>query len=139
MSDIFFSNIDEAPVPPAEVRIRALTAQPRRDRARVDVHFALTPFQQRPNLEVSIADRDGREVAALSVVEAIDAKMDFTMHLRQAETSGHYTVELLVFYADVEAQAPSNGGQPSAGQLLAKARQVVDRKSVQFEIPPNAL
>ena len=35
MSDIFFSNIDEAPVPPAEVRIRSLTAQPRRDRFRL--------------------------------------------------------------------------------------------------------
>ncbi|MEX2143293.1 MAG: hypothetical protein WD740_01750 [Anaerolineales bacterium] len=135
MTDLFFSNIDEAPVPPGEVRIRELAAEPRRDRARIDVSFALTPFQKRPNLELLICDEAGREMAALSVVEAIDPKMDFTMHLRQAETGGHYTLELLVFYADVEAHATTNGGQPSASEILSKARQVVDRRTIEFEIP----
>lgn len=135
MSDIFFSNIDEAPVPPAEVRIRQLTAKPRRDRARIDVHFALTPFQQRPNIEVAINDGAGRQVSALSIVEAIDPAMDFTMHLRQADTGGHYTLELLVFYADIETQAAANGRQTSAGEILASAKQVVDRAQVEFDLP----
>jgi hypothetical protein len=137
MTDLFFSNIDEAPVPPAEVRIRELSATPRPDRARIDVSFALTPFQRRPNLELLIADSAGREAAALSVVEAIDPQMDFTMHLRQADTAGHYTLEMLVFYADVEAQAAANGGQPSAGEILSKARQVVDRRMIEFDVPAN--
>ena len=135
MSDIFFSNIDEAPVPPAEVRIRELAAKPRRDRARIDVHFALTPFQQRPNIEVAINDSAGRQVSALSIVEAIDPVMDFTMHLREAQTGGQYTLEMLVFYADVETHAPANGGQTSAGEILASAKQLVDRRLVEFEVP----
>ncbi|MEX2160992.1 MAG: hypothetical protein WD751_03675 [Anaerolineales bacterium] len=143
MSDIFFTNTDEIPLPPDEVRIRELAATPRPDGGRIKVHFALTPFQRRPNIEASIRNEEGREVSALSIVEAIDASMDFTMHLREAITGGRYTLELLVFYADVEAQA-ANGSQAdysqrSAGEVLEKARQIVDRRQVEFEIPNAGL
>lgn len=134
MSDIFFTNIDEAPVPPDEVRIRELTAQPRPDGVRIKVHFALTPFQKRPNIEVDITNAEGRQVAAFEVVEAIDPKMDVTMHIREARPSGHYTLGMSVFYADIESQAPADGTQASAGDLLAKARQVVDQRRIQFEV-----
>ena len=135
MSDIFFSNIDEAPLPPAEVRIRELAARPRRDRARIDVQFALTPFQQRPNIEVAVRDNAGRQVSALSIVEAIEPQMEFTMHLRRAPAGGFYTLELLIFYADIETHAPPKGVEPSAGEILAAAKQIVDRRQVEFEVP----
>lgn len=138
MSDIFFTNIDEAPVPPDEVRIRELTAQPRPDGIRIKVHFALTPFQKRPNIEVNIANSEGNQVAAFEVVEAIDPKMDVTMHLREPRPGGRYTLSMAVFYADIESQAPANGAQASAGDLLSKARQVVDQRQVEFEVYPPA-
>ncbi|MEX1247791.1 MAG: hypothetical protein WEA61_04870 [Anaerolineales bacterium] len=138
MSDIFFTNTDEIPLPPGEVRIRSLTATPRPDGARIKVHFALTPFQLRPNIEMNITNSQGREVSALSIVEAIDPAMDFTMHLREPETSGRYTLELLVFYADMEGQAAANGAQRSAGEVLEKARQIVDRRQVEFDTARNA-
>lgn len=132
MSDVFFANTDEIPLPPNEVRIRQLTAKPRPDGARIDVVFELTPFQRRPNLEVAITDAQGREVSALSIVEAIDHKMNFTMHLRHANTQGSYVLQLRVFYADVEAH---QGSGTSAGEILGKARQVVDQREVSFNIP----
>ncbi|MCL5429354.1 MAG: hypothetical protein M1347_06110 [Chloroflexi bacterium] len=134
MSDIFFTESSEVPVPPAELRIRALDATPRPDGVRIDVHLELTPFQQRPNIEVAISNAAGREVAALSVVEAIDPKMDFTMHVREAKPAGSYTLAVHVFYSDVEDSAPANGGQPSAAEILKKARQVVDQRQMDFEI-----
>jgi hypothetical protein len=132
--DIFFTDASEAPVPPDEVRIRELTAVPRRDGARIDVAFALTPFQRRPNIEVTIVNPEGREVSALSIVEAIDAKMNFTMHIREANPGGHYQLELRVFYADVEAHAATNGSSTSAGEILGKAKQVVDQRQLSFEV-----
>ena len=135
MSDIFFTNKDEVPVPPDEVRIRSLEAQPRPDGARIVVKFAVTPFVHRPNIELSIVNAQGDEVSTLSVVEAIDAEMDFTMHLRQANTAGHYTLLMQVFYADLEGNAPDEGQTPSSGEILSKARQVVDQKEVEFDIP----
>ncbi len=135
MSDIFFTDASEAPVPSAEVRIRALDASSRRDGVRVDVHLELTPFQQRPNIEVAITNAGGRQVAALSVIEAIDPKMDFTMHLREPNPEGSYQLSVHVFYSDVESNAPANGGQGSASEILKKAKQLVDQRDLKFEIP----
>ncbi len=135
MSDIFFAESSEAPVPLAEVRIRAVDAKPRPDGVRVDVHLELTPFQQRPNIEVVITSAAGRQVAALSVIEAIDPKMDFTMHVREPDSAGSHILTVHVFYSDVESTAPTNGGQYSAGEILKKAKQVVDQRDLQFEIP----
>ncbi len=139
-SDIFFTDASEAPLLPAEVRIRTLDADPRPDGVRVDVRLELTPFLQRPNIEVSVTNATGREVTSLSVVEAIEPKMDFTMHLRERETGGRYKLAVQVFYADVESKAPPNGvlsssgGQPSAGEILKKAKQIVDQRELHFEI-----
>jgi hypothetical protein len=134
MSDIFFTDAGEAPVPPDEVRIRELDAKPRPDGRRVRVHTALTPFQKRPNIEVLIHNAGGSEVAAVSVVEAIDPAMDFTMHLREAQTGGRYTLSMNVSYADVEAAQDS---APSAGEMLGKVRRIIDQRQVSFEIPTS--
>jgi hypothetical protein len=137
MSDIFFTEASEAPVPPAEVRVRTLDARARPDGVRVDVHLELTPFQQRPNIEVVIKNAAGSQVAALSVIEAIDPKMDFTMHIRQPEPGSSYTLAVQVFYSDVEANAPSNGGQKSASEILQKSKQIVDQRELHFETPSS--
>jgi hypothetical protein len=138
MSEIFFTNSDQIPLPPNEVRVRNLSATPRRDGQRIDVKMALTPFQKRPNVELRILNALGEEVAALSVVEAIDAEMDFTMHLRNRETAGHYSLEMRVFYADIESHEPALGAQTSSGEILNKAKQIVDQRKIEFEIPETA-
>jgi hypothetical protein len=135
MSDIFFTDSAEVPVPPDEVRIRELTAVPRVDGARVDVDIVLTPFQKRPNIELAITNAAGHEVAALSVVEAIESEMEFTVHIRETQPRGSYKVTVLVFYADIEAAAPTNGGeQPSAGDTLSQAKHIVDERFLSFKI-----
>jgi len=135
MSEIFFTEPSEAPVPPDEVRIRTLEAEPRPDGRRIDVRTALTPFQQRPNIEISIRDEDGREVSTLSVVEAIDAQMDFTMHLRGPQGSGHYTMAMRVFYADIKSHEAAEGEEVQSSEILRKAAMVVDEAETGFDIP----
>jgi hypothetical protein len=135
MSEIFFTDSSEAPVPPDEVRIRTLEAEPRPDGRRIDVRTALTPFQQRPNIEISIRDEEGREVSTLSVVEAIDAQMDFTMHLRGPQGSGHYTMAMRVFYADIESHEAAEGEEVQSSEILRKAAMVVDEAETTFDIP----
>jgi hypothetical protein len=134
MSEIFFTEPSEAPVPPDEVRIRMLEAEPRPDGRRIDVRTALTPFQQRPNIEISIRDEEGREVSTLSVVEAIDAQMDFTMHLRGPQGSGHYTMAMRVFYADIESHEAAEGEEVQSSEILHKATMVVDEATTEFDI-----
>ncbi|MCW5878667.1 MAG: hypothetical protein KIS80_07365 [Anaerolineales bacterium] len=138
MSDIFFTSLDEAPLPPDEVRIRQLAAQPRPDGGRVNVKFSLTPFQKRPNLEIDILNSAHQPVSNLSVVEAIDTEMEFTMHLREAQPGGQYRLQMQVFYADVEGNALQEGETSSSGEILQRARYVVDRRQIEFEVPTGA-
>lgn len=137
--DIFFRDPDDIPLPPAEVRIRQLLAAPWPDNRRVRVVLELTPFQKRPNGEVRILDSQGAEVATLSIVEALDPKMEFTLHLRSAEKVGTYTTSAIVYYYEEEAPPPQaeNGDQDQPYQLPEKIN-VVDSAEVTFEIAQPA-
>ncbi|NOH13845.1 MAG: hypothetical protein HND51_19560 [Chloroflexi bacterium] len=132
--EIFFSNSDEAPVPPDEVRIRSLEAEPYPDGKRVKVSFAVTPFQQRPNIEINILEAGGEPVAELSVVEALEPSMDFTMHIRQPEPSGDYTAKMRLFYSEIDAYEENNPGDESATEILDKTGKTVDTAEAQFSI-----
>ncbi len=45
-----------------------------------------------PDVDLSIYDRQGNEVAATFIVEHKEPDLDFTLHLRSAEPGGPYTV-----------------------------------------------
>lgn len=98
--DIFFSDPTAIPLPPDEVRVKELRAEPWPDKRRVRVYLEITPFQQRPNGNITIIDAAGEEVASVSFIETIDPKMEFTIHLRRQETSGEYSVSATLFYEE---------------------------------------
>lgn len=109
---------------PDETRITSLTAQPYPDGYRLRVNIEMTPFQQRPHLEVALKDAEGDEVASSSIVEPMSWKIEFTMHIR-GELKNPYTLEAKLFYPDgptIEAQTytfevlppqPSDQSKPS--------------------------
>ncbi|HRN49768.1 MAG TPA: hypothetical protein PLC52_01510 [Anaerolineales bacterium] len=132
MSDIFFTEAGEAPVPPNEVRIRELEAQPRPDGVRIQVRIDITPFQKRPNVEAIVVNEAGQTLATVSVVEAIDPIMEFVMHLRQPRTPGRYTLKARVFYADIEAQQTESPLESSSGELLNNAKEIVHEHAIDF-------
>ena len=102
--DLNFVDPSEAPVPPEEVRIRVLVAEPFQDQRRVKVHLELTPFQQRPTLAVAILDLEENEIATTSVIESLNNVIEFTMHLPQQAPEGEYRLRAAVGYE--EDQAP---------------------------------
>ena len=135
MSDIFFAEPDQVPVPPDEVRIRELKATPQADGRRVSVLIDVTPFQKRPNMELVILNSMREKVADLNVVEAIDNKMDFTVHLREAQTGGTYTARLTVLYSNFdEIEQDENFQADSPNDFFEKTSQEVDTKEITFEI-----
>ena len=88
--DINFHDPSDIPLPPEEVRIRELRVEPLPDGRRVRIFTELTPFQQKPNLEIKIMTEAGSEAATLSIIEAIDYKMQFTVHLKDAQSPATY-------------------------------------------------
>lgn len=129
--DIYFQDPSDIPLPPEEVRIRELRAEPYSDGRRVRIILEITPFQQRPNCEIQIADQDGIMVASLSIIESIDARMDFTVHLKTDEPSGEFTVSSELYYYEDE----DRGSEPSGEtHQLPSQVNIVDRRKATFEI-----
>jgi hypothetical protein len=129
--DIFFQDPTEVPLPPAEVRIRAFTAEPWPDGKRVRVYFEVDPFQKRPNAEIVIFDANQEEKARLNVIETMDRKMEFTMHLRGTDTRGSYAVAAVLYY---NPQASED--EPEKDQEIPTGKpQIIDRAITNFDIP----
>lgn len=99
---------------PADVRFDEVHVEPWPDGRRVRVHMTLTPFKERPNLEAVITNRDGDEVATIMIVENLDTRLVFTMHIRQPEPKGPYTL---------------------AARVLYEQAGMVDEKTVPFSLP----
>ncbi len=130
--DIFFQDPSETPLPPEEVRIRELRADPWPDGRRVRVYFEVDPSQKRPSAEVKIITAGGDEVAQVNIIESMTRKMEFTMHLRQPETGGQYHLSAVLFFTDPLPRP--EGAQPVPIPAKLPEPQVVDRAEVVFEV-----
>jgi hypothetical protein len=109
----FFDSMEAVPLPPEEVRINSVSADPYPDGQRVRIAVEMTPFQNRPWLELTLIDSQGDEIATADVIEPLNYKIELTMHIRKAETAGQYTLAVRLYYPE---QADN------------------DRKDVSFEI-----
>jgi hypothetical protein len=133
--DINFRDPSDIPLPPDEVRIRELRVEPFQDRRRVRLFIEITPFQQKPNCEIKIFTQSGSEAASLSIIEAIDYKMQFTVHLKDESTSGEYVAAMEVFYFEPgqSDQAPKHDRDSEIHQLPDRVNPV-DQRQVAFSI-----
>jgi hypothetical protein len=133
--DINFHDPSDIPLPPEEVRIRELRVEPLPDRRRVRIFIEITPFQQKPNLEIKILTQSGDEAASLSIIEAIDRKMQFTVHLKDEGAAGEYIADLEVYYFEAEAldKVPELVQDGEIHQLPERDKPV-DQRQVSFKI-----
>lgn len=81
--EFFFADPKVERKPPAETRLLDLRAEPDKDGERIRVTLDLTPFQQRPYIELSLADSNGNETASASIVEPVGWKLELTLHNRK--------------------------------------------------------
>ncbi|MGA9532804.1 MAG: hypothetical protein WBR18_08830 [Anaerolineales bacterium] len=112
--DLHFVEPDEAPVPPDAVKVRRIDLVPRSDGRRIVVHLELTPFLERPTVEVVLIHPSGEVAAETSIIETVDHQLEFTLHLRSPAQAGEYRCRVTVGYR----------GQPP-----------VDEHEVSFEMP----
>jgi len=129
--DIFFQDPTEIPLPPEEVRIRRLAAEPWPDGRRVRVYFEVDPFLKRPSADLTIANAQGVEVAQASIIEPMTRKMEFVMHLRGEKPAGAYTLRAVLFYA-APLPEPAQEGEKTPIEL--PERSVVDEAEATFEV-----
>ena len=124
--DIFFQDPTAIPLPPDEVRIKELRAEPWPDNRRVRITLEVTPFQKRPNGQISITNPLGEDIASASIIESITPRMELTMHLRGEAPPGEYHVHATIYYI---SELPD---QDVPGQ--EQISRVVDQASTVFQI-----
>jgi hypothetical protein len=100
--DGFFLDPDGKRLPPGSIRIDELHANPYPDKTRVRVGLALTPFQKRPEIELTVTDASGQVRASASILEPMSWKLEVTLHLRPLpdELTG-YMLSAAVSYPDL--------------------------------------
>jgi len=104
--DFFFPEDNLNRTTPEETHITSLTAEPYPDGYRVHVHIEMTAFQTRPHLDIKLTDSEGAEVASTTVVEPLNFKIEFTMHIRDEVLKNPYTLEAVLFYPDGPSAEP---------------------------------
>ncbi|MCP4142857.1 MAG: hypothetical protein GY755_21655 [Chloroflexi bacterium] len=105
----FFDDLEEinnSKVPPAEVRILELSAAPYPDGKRVRINLEMTPFLERPHLDMVILDPSDAEAATASIIEPMSWKQEFTVHLRTEWQPGNYKVIMRLFYPPRDKEDP---------------------------------
>lgn len=127
--EIFFQNPDEIPLPMEEMRILDLQAAPW-DNHRLHVSLEVTPFQRRPNLQLTLLDADGVTRAEVSILEPMSRKLELTMHIRGSEVHGTLRLQAVLFY-----EAPILPGDEPDTALLANrpAPRVIDTAEIAFD------
>lgn len=133
--DLFLQDPSDIPLPSDEVRIRELSAEPLPDRRRIRLSLEITPFQVRPNLEIVVTNELGDESGSLSIIESIDPKMVFTMHLKDDKPDGQYTVSTKVYYYEDDQPDQSEDTQAEDGlHQLPSSIKIVDQRQITFMI-----
>ena len=90
-------------LPPDEIKIKTVGAAPYPDNRRVKVTVEVTPFRERPNLEITILDADGRPIANTSAIGLMNFTTSYVMHLRGVQDpAGAYTVQVQLFYESLD-------------------------------------
>ncbi|HWQ83903.1 MAG TPA: hypothetical protein VN363_05015 [Anaerolineales bacterium] len=136
--DLFFLDPDEIPLPPEEVRIRDLNAEPFPDGRRVRVILEVDPFQKRPNLDILITDPAGKPAAIASIIESMTKKIEITMHLRGANHTGQYLVRAELYYRKISEAGTPDPSPPIITQVdLAETFFTIDTQNSEADIIPG--
>jgi hypothetical protein len=69
-------------LPPADTRLLDLRAEPYPDGRRLRVALDLTPFEQKPTLELTLKNPGGEIVAETSIIEVVSSSIEITLHIR---------------------------------------------------------
>lgn len=117
-------------LPPEQVRILDLQAEPYPDGQRVHVNLEITPFEKRPHLEVTLSDAQGNEVGSVSIVEPMSWRLEFTMHIRGYPNAGLYTLLVRLYYPEMDLEGLEV-------DTSVNDQQDTDQCRLTFEIPPT--
>jgi hypothetical protein len=104
MNITFYDDPLEGPKAREDVRLKNLAVYVYPDKRRVAVGFDLTPFLERPSIEVTVVNAKGQPAGSLTIIETLEANFSLTMHLRDPEPTDLYELTAVLYYATPESE-----------------------------------
>lgn len=99
----FFDDPLESPNSREDVRIKQLGLFVFEDKRRVAVGFDITPFLERPSIDVDAVNANGQFAGTMTIVNANAPNFTLTLHLRDKEPTDSYTIRVTLYYASPES------------------------------------
>ncbi|MDJ0757420.1 MAG: hypothetical protein QNJ45_28055 [Ardenticatenaceae bacterium] len=118
----FFDNPQETPRMREDVRFEKLRIEVSPEGKRVAVDVAITPFIERPTIELYMANGNGEKAGLLTIIETLDRVIQVVIHLRDREKANPYTLRASLYYSSVDSDM---------------TRQQVDECSLTFDAEPG--
>lgn len=94
----FFDDPLETPKPREDVRLKQLGLFVYPDGRRIAVGFDITPFLERPSIEVRVVNANGEVAGSLNVIQTLESNFNLTMHLRDKEPTEIYEITAVLYY-----------------------------------------
>ena len=113
----FFDDPLEGPRGREDVRIRQIGLFVYPAERRFMFGIELTPFTERPSIEVLITNGDGEPAGSLHVIETLTTGFSLVIHLRDRATRNPYELTAVLYYAWPDRE-----------------RQEVERRTVTFDM-----
>lgn len=113
----FFDDPNNQPRSRKEVRINRIGLIIQEEQRRITFGIELTPFLERPCIEVQIMNGLGQPAGSLNVIETVESSFSLVMHLRDDAVYDPYTLSAEIYYVTPETD-----------------RVKVDKQEVAFEI-----
>ena len=101
----FFDNPQEAPRAREEVRFKQIGIFVYEDLRRVAVGLELTPFRERPCIDIVVKNSSGVVAGTMVIIETLSPNLTLTMHLRDREPTAAYELTAQIYYDHPEQQA----------------------------------
>ncbi|HFC12822.1 MAG TPA: hypothetical protein ENJ56_08250 [Anaerolineae bacterium] len=100
----FFDDPLKAPRSREDVRFKQLGIYVHEGNRRIAVGFDITPFIERPSIEVTVRNVLGEPAGNLTVIETLDSNFNLTMHLRDKVPTDQYEVSATLYYVAPESE-----------------------------------
>lgn len=98
----FFDDPLRQPKAREDVRIKQIGLFVYDDGRRVNFGLELTPFLERPSIQVAISNGAGIPAGALTVIESMTTNFSLIIHLRDAQINDPYQLTAVVYYLNRE-------------------------------------
>jgi len=100
--EFFIDDPNIVRLPPADTHLLDLRALPDSTGKRLRIFLDLTPFQQKPVIELELVDTAGTTISSATIIEPVGWNLELTMHIRNpAPAHGTYSLTAVLSYPEL--------------------------------------